>query len=45
MSMLKIFRKKTVKTTISPSRKKAIDKAVKKTVKEYGKTLVLLGKE
>lgn len=40
-----IFRKRTNSTAVKPSQKKVIDKAVKKVVKEYGETLVLLGKE
>ena len=32
-------------TTLSPEAKKEIDKAVKKTVKEYGDVLKLLGRE
>jgi len=31
--------------TLSPSKKKIIDKAVMKTIKEYGETLRLLGNE
>jgi electron transfer flavoprotein alpha/beta subunit len=40
-----IFKKHIKSTTVQPSQKKVIDKAVKKVVKEYGETLVLLGKE
>lgn len=32
-------------TILSPKNKKLIDKAVEKTVKEYGETLRMLGKE
>lgn len=31
--------------TLSPARKKLVDKAVMKTIKEYGETLKLLGNE
>lgn len=35
----------TAGRSLSPERKKEIDEAVKKVVKEYGETLRLLGKE
>lgn len=42
---MKKDQKNTVATKIQPARKQAIDRAVEKTIKQYGKTLVLLGKE
>jgi|GEM_PF-5295787 len=42
---MKTVNKKPTQNKITPARKKAIDRAAKRIVKQYGKTLELLAKE